>query len=306
MAKKINYNQVYIRGEVLDIFNIRRVGEGQSWEMLCYELKIETGENQFVNVECAENVYGFDGEESNKYKGLLTICNEIQTRAENGKGDMVNCNCTALNNSYYSNGELIEKPVLRLNYVNRQKEGEKIEPGTFWSIYGLIDGEVEEDNVLKVKCLTNTYMSKNAAKGTYLTFEMEGEDIEALKEMVSNGDVVNFEGEIHTVTETVFLPEEDTRELEVKGLGTKREKVIKENERRKKLREEGVLKTSVKFSITGAEDPLTEEQLVETPFTEDRIEDMITRLDKDLAKSFEKDAKKNGNNTSDLSDDVPF
>lgn len=305
MSKKINYNVAYVRGEVLDIYNIRRIGEGQSWEKLCYELKIQTGEDEVVTVEAFENVYGWDGEESNKYKGLLTICNEVQTRAENGKGDMVNCNCTALNNSYYSNGELIEKPRLLLNYVNRQKDGEKIEPGTFWSIYGMIEEENESEGKLELKCLTNEYMSKNATKGTYLNFEIEGEDVEALKEMVKIGDVVKFEGEIKTVTEIVFLPEEETLELEVKGLGTAREKIIKENERRKKLREEGIKKTSVKFEITGAYDPLTEEELKETPFEYERLRDMLVRLEKDLAKSKEKDDKKNGNVTN-LDEDVPF
>lgn len=305
MSKKINYNVAYVRGEVLDIYNIRRIGEGQSWEKLCYELKIQTGEDEVVTVEAFENVYGWDGEESNKYKGLLTICNEVQTRAENGKGDMVNCNCTAVNNSYYSNGELIEKPILLLNYVNRQKDGEKIEPGTFWSIYGMIEEENESEGKLELKCLTNEYMSKNVTKGTYLNFEIEGEDVDALKEMVKIGDVVKFEGEIKTVTEIVFLPEEETLELEVKGLGTAREKIIKENERRKKLREEGIKKTSVKFEITGAYDPLTEEELKETPFEDERLRDMLVRLEKDLAKSKEKDDKKNGNVTN-LDEDVPF
>lgn len=304
MAKKINFNVCYIRGEVLDIYNIRRIGEGQSWEKLCYELKIQTGEDEIVTVEAFENVFGWDGEESNKYKGLLTICNEVQTRAESGKGDMVNCNCTAVNNSYYSNGELIEKTILLLNYVNRQKDGEKIEPGTFWSIYGMIEEENESEGKLELKCLTNEYMSKNATKGTYLNFEIEGEDVEALKEMVRVGDVVNFEGEIKTVIETIFLPEEETAELEVKGLGTKREKLIKENERRRKLREEGVKKSSVKFVITGADDPLNEEDLAETPFEEDRLRDMLERLEKDLVKKKEKDDKKNGK--TGIEDDVPF
>ena len=90
----------------------------------------------------------------------------------------------------------------------------------------------------------------------------------------------------------------------MKGLGTKREKIIKENERRKKLREEGIKKTSVKFVITGADDPLNEEDLEETPFEDERLRDMLVRLEKDLAKSKEKDDKKNGK--TGIEDDVPF
>lgn len=49
--KRINYNQVFVSGEVLDILNIARMNQGTSQEAIRFTLKVETAPNESVNVD---------------------------------------------------------------------------------------------------------------------------------------------------------------------------------------------------------------------------------------------------------------
>lgn len=285
-GKKVKHNEAYISGEVVNISDIRRVNEGTGLEALTYKLHIETAPNEIKVVEYYTNMFKGDGTPNAIYTGIETIANEIKTRVENGVGDKVNCNCILDDNSYYSNGELIEVTKISGNFCNREEEGKTIKPNQLWRADVLID-EIEDktDSIgeyTHVKGLVNKF-GKN---GIYVKFRIHDPEMrEGFKELYKVGTVGKLEGTFEEI-----ITEE---QRETKGFGS-RNKPKRTIERY--------------LEIVGGDEPVDASTITDSnnPFNKDNIETMRNKINERLEKSKAKDAAKNANTQNVGDDALPF
>ena len=284
--KKVKRNECYISGEVVNISDIRRVNQGTGAEALTYKLHIETAPNEIRVVEYYTNMFKSDGSPNTIYTGIKTIANEIKTRVENGVGDKVNCNCILDDNSYYSNGELIEVTKISGNFCNREEEGKTITPNQLWRADVLID-EIEERTDAKgeythVKGLVNKF-GKN---GIYVNFRIHDPEMrEGFKSLYKVGTVGKLEGTFEEI-----ITEE---QRETKGFGTRN---------RPKRTIDRYLE------IAGGDEPVEADKITDKthPFNVDNVQAMRSKINEKLEKSKAKDAAKNANTQTVGDDSLPF
>lgn len=310
MAKEI-MNFVNVNGEVVDVYGERIIGEGESYERYEFMMKVKTDEDSIRDVRFSCNTKTVTGEESSKYKGFITIFDEIKTITENEKGDRISLRCKVVNNAYYLKGVLYEKPELVVDFANREKDGRKFEDNASFSVYAYIEDVVEtEEGLLDFKCLVNEYKTTKSIRGHELVLKVLDKDlVEDFKSTYKKGDVAQLEGLIKDVKVKVEIPEEDLVELEVKGVGSAKQKIIEENARRKEMRENGVYRNEMVLELTGGYDTYTPEQCeeLEYPFSNEDIDDMLDKIDELLDKSKDRDQKKNPGSYDSINDeDVPF
>lgn len=310
MAKKPVYNSCYISGEAVDIRDARLIGEGETWCKITYKLDVEVAENQIITVEVDKGLYGFDGTENKQTQGLRTICNELKLKAADGTGDKVNCSCKLVSNDYYMKGNLVTSQRLQMDFCNREKDGKKIEAGTVWKIHTVIKEINDKEDHVEVVGLINEFMSTKSIKGHYVSFRIYDKDIiEGFKSMYKVGDIAPLEGEVKQVNEFKTFDVSQLEDLEMlseNGFGSARTKNIEENKRRVEINKQraemreagGKYVTETYFEVTGGTECLQGELLEGTPFENECIETMELKIQSDLAKSKERDEKKNA--------DLPF
>lgn len=274
MSIKMLANNFIVCGEVLDVLNYREGNVGESNEYFGFTLRIETNKEtgQTLDVEY------FVSCNSKLFEGMNTIYNEVKTRATNEKGDIVRCVGKIVRNDYVSNGELVEKLVLSGTFCNRQGDSKNkkmdFTPAAIFECTTCITNLSEN----KVTGIVNEYLTKGGKiKGHFIDFKI-GENAKGFNEMVQVDDIVNLQGEIVVEIETRYLPDKDTEELDSsRFFGKAKEKIEKENEMRKKLREEGIQVRKVTLDIVGGSLGLTDEEIEihKLPFKDEDIDDMI-------------------------------
>lgn len=310
--KKVNYNSCYVNGEVIDVRDARIEGEGQNWEKIKYKMDVEVAENQIVTVEVDKGFFNFDGSEKQQTVGLETICKEVKRKVRDGKGDMVSCNCKIVANEFYSKGELYSQQKLMMDFCNREKADKKIDPGTVWKVHVLIKEIVEREGYIEILGLTNEFMTSKSIKGGYIKFRIyDKEIIDGFNATYKVGDVAPLEGEVKQVNEFKAFDVtklEDLDMLPETGFGSARNKAIEENKKRAEINKQraemreagGKMVSETYLEITGGNPTLVGEDLAETPFTPESIEEMEVKIESDLNKSKERDIAKNGG------DNMPF
>ncbi|MGL4450459.1 MAG: hypothetical protein ACRCTZ_04625 [Sarcina sp.] len=311
--EKVKYsNRVIIAGEIASIYDEKTTGAGETWEKFGFKMKIKVSEEESFDVKFESNVFKFGSTEENpKFKGFETIFNEVKTIEDNEVGDKIICYCKVIDNSFYQKGELIENVEYMVDVASRDKGKGKFNPSALYEIYGRIEDITEnEDSTLDVKLLVNNYASANSIKGHVITMKVLEKDIvDGFKETFKVGDISLFEGYVKSLKTKVEIPEEDLKELEVRGLGRRRTEIEEENARRKELRENGKFTYKVVLCVDGSDLPLTEDEIkqAELPFTQPDCEDMILGIKDTMEKSKERDMKNNPNSYDNVeSDDVPF
>ncbi|MGL5713487.1 MAG: hypothetical protein ACRCX2_10745 [Paraclostridium sp.] len=283
--KRVKYNEVYISGECISVTDARRVNEGTGLEALAFKLHIETATNEIKIVEYYANMFRGDGSPNPIYTGLETICNEIKTRVDNGTGDRVNCSCTLEDNSYYSNGTLVEGVRIAGNFCNREEEGKSIKSSQLWRVDTLIEEMSENEDAvgkyLGVKGLVNKY----GKQGFYANFRIHDEEMmKAFKELYAIGSVGKLEGSF----KEIVTVEEGTG-----GFGS-RNKPKRSIERY--------------LEVEGGDPTITVESITDTkhPFHAENIQTMKEKIVERLQKSKDKDAAKMANTKKVDDNDLPF
>lgn len=201
-------NRVFVSGECVNISNVKLLFEGTGRDALTYKLHIETEPNEIKVVEFFTNKFKSNGDENGMYTGVETICNEVITRAETGKGEIVNCVCTLKDNTYYDNGEKVESYKIAGNFCNREKDGKKITPTNIFEVDALVESmeevEYEGGTYLKIRTLVNEY-KQNAL---YTEMRVYNKDyIDGLKSMYTVGSIGSLQGkfmEVETEQPTGF------------------------------------------------------------------------------------------------------
>lgn len=292
---KIIVNNFVVCGEVLDVTNYREYNTGKENECFGYTLKIET------NKETKESLdIEFFVQSTSKFaKGLGTVYEEVKTRANDGEGEIVRCTGKLTNNIYFSEGEIVEKLVLSGAFCNRQSDPKNkkmnFEPCAKFDTLVYVQ-EVEGE---RITGLVNEYAGKKI-KGHVFDYSI-GETAKGIEKVTKKDGLSTFSGNIISVVETKFLPEDKTREIDTEGyFGTELERIEKINEQKRKLREEGVKVNKTHLVITGGRANVSMETIEEQelPYTKEDIEDMLYNID-DVIKELE---KKNNVQT----DEVPF
>ncbi|EQF59383.1 hypothetical protein QGE_2998 [Clostridioides difficile CD200] len=294
--KRINYNQVFVSGEVLDILNIARMNQGTGQEAIRFTLKVETAPNESVNVDYFTSMFKSDGSPNQMFLGIETIANEIKTRAEDGKGDIVRCVCSLDNNLYYKDGEKKERFQISGTFCNREKYDDKgnpiddkgevvksIKASQGWRVYTLIENiEEKEDDLgkyLEIKGLINKY----GKQGCNMTFRIHNEDmIEGFKSLYKIGDVGLLEGTVKSMVVSKSA-----------GFGSR------------------IKKSAFTFlEIEGGDEPLKDGDKIFSdknyPFTDKNIEAMREKIKEKDKKEKQRDIDKNGKTIEIRDDDVPF
>ena len=283
--KRVKYNEVYISGESVNITDARRVNEGTGAEALAFKLHVEVAPNEIRVVEYYTNMFKADGNPNPIYTGLETICNEVNTRVDNGVGDKVSCSCTLEDNTYYSNGKLIEGVRISGNFCNREEVGKSIRPSQLWRVDVLID-EIEdrEDSIgkyLNVKGLVNKY----GKYGFYANFRIHNEElIEGFKAHYEVGSVGKLEGTFQEIV---------TEEESTGGFGS-RNKPKRSIERY--------------LEIEGGDAAVKADTIsdIKNPFNIDNVLTMREKISERLQKSKDKDAAKMANTKEVNDNDLPF
>lgn len=315
MAKKETMNYVQINGEVMDVYNERTssmsVGD-ETFERYEFMMKIKTDENTIREVKFNCPVRDIQGNESSRYKGFRTIFNDIKiaSESEDGVGEKISTQCRVVNNNYYYKGKLYENIEFLVDFANREKENKKIEDNASFSLYSQIRDIVETDDSLDYYVLINEYATKQKVRGHELVLRLLDKELfNDFKEMYVVGDIAKLDGVIVDQEIKIEIPEEDLVELKVSGIGSAKQKIIEENERRRKLREEGLYKTQTVLELTGGYDPLTQQDIEEKeyPFTEDNINEMLDGIDERLDKSKERDMRKYPSSYNEVdTSNIPF
>lgn len=316
MSKKMNkqiVNLVNVTGELIDIVNVKegstKAGNNDYFK---YELKLETNPKtgETINVEFFSMKYDMNGDIRKMYKAMDTIYAEAKSRVTDGKGDVIKVLGSLTTNSYVTkNGEIVNNIVIKGNSMTREKGNEKVKfvPGATVQCLGLIDKvEKIDDETTKFEVLVNEYKTTKSIKGHIIELYAKGKGAVEGTSHLEKDMLVPFGAEIVNDVETIFLPEEDTELIDTEGAwGTELERIEKENERRTKLREEGIKRYTTKVVLTGARKPLTDEEIEEQelPFDNDSINDMFEAID-DMRQDLENEAamKKMGDDDQ----DVPF
>ena len=316
MSKKMNkqiVNLVNVTGELIDIVNVKegstKAGNNDYFK---YELKLETNPEtgETINVEFFSMKYDMNGDIRKMYKAMDTIYAEAKSRVTDGKGDVIKVLGSLTTNSYVTkNGEIVNNIVIKGNSMTREKGNEKVKfvPGATVQCLGLIDKvEKIDEETVKFEVLINEYKSAKSIEGHMVELYAKGKGAVQGTSHLEKDMLVPFGAEIVNHVETIFLPEEDTELIDTEGAwGTELERIEKENERRTKLREEGIKRYTTKVVLTGARKPLTDEEIEEQelPFDNDSINDMFEAID-DMRQDLENEAamKKMGDDDQ----DVPF
>lgn len=293
--EKLIVNNFVVCGEVLDVFNYREYNVGKENECFGYTLKIETDPETKESLD----VEYFVNSNSKMAAGLGTIYEEVKTRATHGEGEIVRCTGKVTNNIFCSDGKIVEKLTLSGAFCNRKSDpkNKKMDftPSAKFDTVGYIR-EIEGENIT---ALVNEYVGKSI-KGHILNFEI-GDTAKGFEKATKVGNISFLSGKIKSVTETMFLPEEETEAIDTEGyFGTELEKIEKINETRAKLREEGIKVNKVHLVITGGRTKVKDEQIVDqkVPFLENDIDDMLYNIDVVI-----KELEQKNNITS---DDIPF
>ena len=298
-VKKEKVNEIVVCGELIDFVNYKYGVASNGNAYLRYAMRIETNKEtkETHDVEFMEFAVGFDGKENPRYKAMVTAYEEYRSRTMDDVGEVVRVTGKLVTNSYVSKNEqaVVNKLVLKGERMHRDKGDEKEhEKGMFefcakFEGIGFIDKVEEVDGKLVVSTLINEYKSKNkGAVGHLVDMYVTNPDmIEGAKDYLQVDDVVTIGALLVDMVEVKFLPESETKELEkrkVSGFGTGIQKakeynewVEKENERRKKLREEGLQIHRESLEMTGADLKLDEDFITEGnyPFEKDDINDML-------------------------------
>ena len=309
-------NNVVVVGEVVDLLNMRE-GSCQNGnnEYFKYTLRLETNPEtgETIDVEFFSMKYDFNNNIKKQYVCMDKIYNEVATKVQDGKGDVVRALAKLTSNSYVNkNGEIINNIVLQGSFMERDKDTKKDKnkfiPGCNIQCLGLIDKvEKIDDETVKFEVLINEYKSAKSIKGHMVELYAKGKGAVQGTSHLEKDMLVPFGAQIVNDVETIFLPEEDTELIDTEGAwGTELEKIEKENERRTKLREEGIKRYITKVVLTGARKPLTDEEIEEQglPFDNDSINDMFEAID-DMRQDLENEAamKKMGSEDEGV---VPF
>lgn len=304
--KRIDYNKIYIAGEVLDKYDIAFINEDKPNERLKYKLDILTSKDpeMIVTVECFMGTKTNAGKDSAPYLSALSSYKNLKTRAEHGKGDMVNCTCKMSVDDFYYKGKLIKAPKIYLEWCNRESKDFKVTPGANWKAHVYITDIKETEDIHEVSGLINDYMSDRSIRGYQVVFKITDKEIaDSFLEIYQKGDVVPLEGVFTVLKEEKDLSNMDLSELPVTGMGSVREKIIAENKRRKELRENGDFRYIKCFEITGGSEVL--EDLEGTPFEENKRDEMLQLIENKINESMAKDIEKHGI-IEDDDDDIPF
>lgn len=315
MAKKELMNFVEINGEVIDVYNERTssisIGD-ENFERYEFMMKIKTDEDMIREIKFNCPIRDNEGNETNRYKGFQTIFDEVKiaTDSEDGKGERISTQCRVINNNYYYKGQLFENVEFLVDFAHREKDNRKFDDNASFSLYSYIKEIVENEESLDFHVLVNEYVTSKTIKGHNLVLKvLDKELFNDFKETYKEGDIAKLEGVITDQKVKVEIPKEDLVELEVKGIGTARQKIIEENAKRKEMRENGVYKIQTTLELTGGYEPLSDKEIEEKelPFTKVDIKDMLDGINEKIDKSKEKDMKKYPNSYKEVDDsDVPF
>ena len=302
MSKEIT-NLAMVVGELIDITNVKEDSWKDGTEYFKYNILLETNPEtgETMEVEFNANKYDRNGNISIKYKGMDTIYEQARSRVTDGEGDIIRATGSLVMNSYVSKktGEIINKLVIKGNNMTRQKGNEKDKskfiPGATFSGIMMVDSiEKIDDETTKFNMLINEYKSAKSIRGHIIPVYAIGKDaVEGTshfeKDMLIPGGAII---EKH-LKETVFPDKMKEWELldETGCWGTEKERIIKENERRKvenekiaKMKEEGIKIYENRVVLTGTRKNLTEEDVEnkELPFETDDIDEMLELIDEKM------------------------
>lgn len=308
---KIDYNRIYVNGELLDKYDFEILNEGAEDEVLRFKLDILTYEdkknqsnNQKTTVEFYARTKDTNGDFKKQVVSAKSVYDNDKSRSKDEIGDIVSCTCKMSSNEYYSQGRLINSPKIVLEWCNREKSDRKVIPGTRWKSHVFIKDIIENSDSLEIKGLINDYMTQRSIRGYNVNlFIKDKELIKAFLDTYSVGNVAPLEGYLSEEKIEMDISNMDLEELPVKGIGSAREKIIKENERRKDIRENGKQITIKYYEITGGYDVL--EDTKDTPFEESNVQEMQDKLNEYLEKSKKRDIERNGIIEED-DEEVPF
>lgn len=294
MAKKREIiNQIVVCGELVDFLRFEKKVSKTGKEYIKYTVRVETNKDtqEQYDIEFFEMKTDFNGGENANYKGLLTAYETYRSIATDGVGEQVRITGKLVKNAYVSNGEIVDKIVLQGKYITHKKEEDKDEYFETCAIFkGIIfvDKVINEDNKVIISSLVNEKKTSKVTKGHLVDIIADEPDtIAGVNEMFKEDMVIPVGAKLVDVIDTVFLPEEDTKELDKKkeiGFGTGLEDirkynewVEKENERRKPLREEGLKVHKIEVKITGCTENISSDIIEEKeiPFLKDDINEMF-------------------------------
>ena len=323
--ENIKTNECVICGEIVDFLNVKDgVSSKTGVPWFRYTLRIQTDKEtgEYYDVDFFEMKNRFDGKENGKYKAMITIYEEAKAIVTDGEGDIIRVTGKLATESYVSKTEnkIINKLIVKGDYMNRKKEGEKektegyFDPVAIFKGVMFVDKMEELEDKLVITGVVNEYKSKKATVGHRVEFICdEPASIEGMKSLVKIDDVANIGAYIKDIVEVKFLPEEETKELplrEIKGFGTavedakkENERIKKENERRKELRENGIKIHKQALVVSGSSGAYTKEEIEENdmPFTTDDINDMLDGIEDKMA---DLEAQLTYDNIND--EDIPF
>ncbi|HBY2611037.1 TPA: hypothetical protein MIW27_001232 [Clostridioides difficile] len=281
MAKKnVNYNEVFVSGEVLDILAAERVKEGTPQEAIKFKLNVAISQDKNEIVDYYGSIYTSAGGVNKISQGLETVVNDIVTRAEEGRGEIVRCTCQLDDNTYYSDGEKHEGFRIQGKFCNRQKDAKlPIKAGILWRAYVYLEEIIKIEEGLEVIGIINKYNDN----GFRVRLVIDNtEVIKEFEKLYKVGDVPQLEGDI--VTEII----EGTG-----GFGTgKKDKIIKY------LRITGGSGNKISKENDFGEDGKP------NPFYKDNIVAMIDKMEEKENAMKEKDAQNNNINIEES--DLPF
>ena len=299
-------NYVEVAGTVMDIYGYKVMNQGETYEKLEYKMKVKVDENQIFEVKFSAKI------SSKLYDGFCTLWDEIKTVAENGdEADRIKITGKLTNNTYYSKGKLYEGAEILVNSAKREKDTNKFDNNASFATLGyILEHNKLEDGTANVRALINEYSFNGNIKGHELVFNIS-EDVDDYLEFFPVKSVCSLEGMLNNERIEIELTEKDTEELSTEGtIGTAKKRILEENERRKKLREDGLFKDVCKLELIGGVNNISLDDIEENeyPFTENDIDDMLNGIDEKLEKSLEWDKNKNSSyyGDTDIGENVPF
>lgn len=302
-------NLVVVAGELIDLVDVKEEESKSGKTYFKYVARVEVKEGQTFDVEFFTMKHDSEGKVRKLYKAMDTIEREAKTRVKDGKGDTVRCTGAITVNSYLTKDktEIISKLVVKGNSLKRdkgkEKDLDKFKPGASLKCVGLVDEIIKEsDEKVIFKTLINEYKSKKDTIGYMIELVAEGKGAVEGTSFIKKDDILPFGANLVNDVETKFLPEDETCELSTEGAwGSMLEEIEKKNEVRKRLREEGIKKYSLKLVLTGNKALLTSDQIEEQElnFTDDDINDMFDYIE-DKMNELEDGLVSSGGTSSDV------
>ncbi|WP_024622612.1 hypothetical protein, partial [Metaclostridioides mangenotii] len=258
------------------------------YDILVKEDKENPENNEIVTVDFFNSTLDMEGDVRPHVKKAIKRYKTYETRAENKVGTIITCICKMGSNEYYSNGKLHNSVRLKLSWdgVSKQKN-----IGANWKSHVYIKDIIETEDKVIVKGLVNDYMTQKSILGYNVDLFIIDEELQkAFLDTFNIGDIIPMEGNVNQEVVEVDISSMDLDSLEVKGIGSARDAIIKENEKRKYIRENGLNRVVKYYNITGGYEAL--DSTDGTPFTKYKIKEMIDKLNKDLEKSKLSDIEK--------------